>query len=623
MTFWRMDSMLADAISPYAGQLAETLECIKGSDEWGLVEEKEGRRLVKLVELFIEEISSKRKSIYLAGKTSSGKSSFLNYILDSDGLKVIPETCRTETRRILRLQHSGEKKALLKLSPQSPLPPSLRKVIDQSDAARFDEKGGSVEILLEATSGIELFHRLIQANPERDYDPIQYIDYIDLSYPVRYFKDYMIYDTPGLASWKSETEEEVTIKMFNHSLILWMLIGNEPNLTESLKVLEDNSHLTREIERERLVFISNFFDQLDKTCRDHGLDDPETFIREKFLAYAKETDLGFSGFFFSVFKSQKNDYLRYKTLTERSLLEIERYLAENGRKIHLLNFGNASDKLIQMVEVFRPSLSRKKKELRSALDTVKRNLKVLEERRQNRMANLPVLEDIVNFESLREEINRHCEKIVDNRSNDRYNRSLKDLADYVSALVDRLASKITNSALRPEEKSSLLTSLFHSNGVREKILELKVNPLWSNIKDFCHMGVNKELKASFARGLNCISVAPLKNYIEELERSVQKQFTELKRGWERDITKEYEEKEEQGAAELEQAEGELRKLSLFEKEMLKSTSAVNHMDSQLRQDFLKALRGWREPRKSDGTDVKLEKFLELWGILKYIEYTDH
>jgi hypothetical protein len=623
MTFWRMDSMLANAISPYAGQLAETLECIKGSDEWGLVEEKEGRRLVKLVELFIEEISSKRKSIYLAGKTSSGKSSFLNYILDSDGLKVIPETCRTETRRILRLQHSGEKKALLKLSPQSPLPPSLRKVIDQSDAARFDEKGGSVEILLEATSGIELFHRLIQANPERDYDPIQYIDYIDLSYPVRYFKDYMIYDTPGLASWKSETEEEVTIKMFNHSLILWMLIGNEPNLTESLKVLEDNSHLTREIERERLVFISNFFDQLDKTCRDHGLDDPETFIREKFLAYAKETDLGFSGFFFSVFKSQKNDYLRYKTLTERSLLEIERYLAENGRKIHLLNFGNASDKLIQMVEVFRPSLSRKKKELRSALDTVKRNLKVLEERRQNRMANLPVLEDIVNFESLREEINRHCEKIVDNRSNDRYNRSLKDLADYVSALVDRLASKITNSALRPEEKSSLLTSLFHSNGVREKILELKVNPLWSNIKDFCHMGVNKELKASFARGLNCISVAPLKNYIEELERSVQKQFTELKRGWERDITKEYEEKEEQGAAELEQAEGELRKLSLFEKEMLKSTSAVNHMDSQLRQDFLKALRGWREPRKSDGTDVKLEKFLELWGILKYIEYTDH
>jgi hypothetical protein len=618
-----MDSMLADAISPYAGQLAETLECIKGSDEWGLVEEKEGRRLVKLVELFIEEISSRRKSIYLAGKTSSGKSSFLNYILDNDGLKVIPETCRTETRRILRLQHSGEKKASLKLSPQSPLPPSLRKEIHQSDAARFDEKSGSIEILLEAASGIELFHRLIQANPERDYDPIQYIDYIDLSYPVRYFKDYMIYDTPGLASWKSETEEEVTIKMFNHSLILWMLIGNEPNLTESLKVLEDNSRLTREIERERLVFISNFFDQLDKTCRDHGLDDPETFIREKFLAYAKETDLGFSGFYFSVFKSQKNDYFRYKTLTERSLLEIERYLAENSRKIHLLNFGNAGDKLIQMVEVFKPSLSRKKKELRSALDTAKRNLKVLEERQQDRMASLPVLEDIVNFHSLREEINRLCEKIVGNRSNDRYNRSLKDLADYVSALVDKLESKIETSALKPEEKSSLLASLFHSNGVREKILELKVNPLWSNIKDFCHMGVNKELKASFARGLDCIPVAPLKNYVEELERSVQERFTELKRGWERDITKEYEEKKERGAAELEQAEGELKKLSLFEKEMLKSTSAVNQMDSQLRQDFLKALRGWREPRKNDGTDVKLGKFLELWGILKYLEYTDH
>jgi len=615
--------MLVDAISPYANQLAETLKCVKGSDEWGLVEEKENRRLVKLVELFIEEISSKRKSIYIAGKTSSGKSSFLNYILDSHGLKVIPETCKTETRRILRLRHSGEKKASLKLCPRSTLPAFFKKEIQESDAVRFDEKSGSVEILLETEVGIELFQRLIQANPELHYDPIQTIDYIDLSYPVRYFKDYIIYDTPGLASWKSETDEEVTVKMFNHSLILWMLIGNEPNLTESLKVLDDNSHLTREIERERLVFISNFFDQLDKTCRDHGLNDPETFIREKFLNYAKEMDLGFSGFYFSVFKSQNNDYLRYKKLTERSLLEIEKHLAENGRKIHLLNFGNASDKLIKMLEIFMPSLSRKKKELRSALDAVKSHLKVLEERQPKRTASLPVLEDIVSFESLREEIKSLCEKIADNKSNDRYNRSLKDLADYVSTLVDKLGSKIRKSALKPEEISFLLTSLFYSNGVREKILDLKVNPVWSNIKDFCHIGVKKELKESFARGLDCSPIAPLKNYIEALEHSVEKQFTELKRGWQKNITEEYEEKIKLGAAELDQAEAELKKLSLFEKEMLKSTSVLTQMDHQLRQDFLKALRGWREPRKDDGTDVKLEKFLELWGILKYLEYTNH
>lgn len=615
--------MLIDAISPYAGQLAETLEYIKGSDEWGLVEEKESRRLVRLVELFIEEISLKRKSIYLAGKTSSGKSSFLNYILDSDGLKVIPETCKTETRRILRLQHSNAKKALLKLSPQSPLIASLRKEIHPPDAARIDEKNGSVETFLETEPGRQLFHRLIQADPERDYDPIQHIDYIDLSYPMKYFKDYMIYDTPGLASWKSETEEEVTVKMFNHSLILWMLIGNEPNLTESLKVLDDNRHLTREIERERLVFVSNFFDQLDKTCRDHGLDDPETFVREKFLAYAKETDLGFSGFYFSVLKNQKNGYPRYKILTERSLLEIERYLAENGRKIHLLNFGNASDKLIQMFDIFRPSVSRKKRDLRIALDTGKKNLKVFKERQQERLAGLPVLEDIVNFDSLREEINRLCEKIVDNRSNDRYNRSLKDLADYVSALVDKLAGKIRSSALNPGEVSFLLASLFQSHGVREKVLELKVNPVWSNIKDFCHMGVKKELKASFARGLDCIPAAPLKSYIEELEASVRKQFTELRRGWERDIIQEYEEKRERGAAELDQAEAGLEKLSLFGKGILKSTSALTQMNGQVRQDFLKALRGWREPPKNDGTGVKLEKFLELWGILKYLEYTHH
>src|SRR4030043_2022926 len=167
--------MLVDAISPYADQLTETLKCIKGSDEWGLVEEKENGRLVKLVELFIEEISSKRKSIYIAGKTSSGKSSFLNYILDSPGLKVIPETCKTETRRILRLQHSIEKKASLKLCPQSTLPVSFKKEIQKPDVVKFDEKSGSVEILLETGVGIELFHRLIQTDQELHYDPIQHI----------------------------------------------------------------------------------------------------------------------------------------------------------------------------------------------------------------------------------------------------------------------------------------------------------------------------------------------------------------------------------------------------------------------------------------------------------------
>ena len=137
------------------------------------------------------------------------------------------------------------------------------------------------------------------------------------------------------------------------------------------------------------------------------------------------------------------------------------------------------------------------------------------------------------------------------------------------------------------------------------------------------MGVKKELKASFARGFDCPRIAPLKNYTEELERSVQKQFAQLKRGWERDIAKEYEEKKERRAAERDQAEAELRKLSLFEREMLRSTSVLTQMDNQLRQDFLRALREWREPRKNDDSDVKLEKFLELWGILKYLEYTDH
>ncbi|HUL30065.1 MAG TPA: dynamin family protein [Thermodesulfobacteriota bacterium] len=614
--------MLVDAISPYADQLARTLECIKGSDEWGLVEEKENRRLVKLVELFIEEISSRRKSIYLAGKTSSGKSSFLNYILDSRGLKVIPETCRTETRRILRLRHSAGKKAFLKLCPTSTLQESFKKEFEPPGGAAFDEKSGSIEIPLESEDGVKLFQRLIQAHQETHYDPVAHIDYIDLFYPVRYFRDYVIYDTPGLASWKSETDEEVTVRMFNHSLILWMLIGNEPNLTETLKVLDDNHHLTREIEKERLVFISNFFDQLDKRCRDHGLLDPEAVIREKFSSRAKEMAVEFSGFYFSVFQNQENGYLRYRKLTERTLLEIERHLAENGRKIHLLNFGNASDKLIQMLEVFQPSLSRRKKELRKGVDASESRLKVLEEGRRKRMASLPALKDIVSFDDLREEIERLCEEISGIKSNDRYNRSIKDLADTAFGLPDKLRSRIEKSVLKPEEKASLSASLFQDEEVRDKILDLRVNPLWSNIKDFWHAGVKKELKGSFTKGLSSAAIAPLKDYIEALDHSVEEQFVELKEDWEKKITEESETKKELEMEGIHRAEAELQKITLFEKEILKSTSAVTQMDHHLRQDFQKALRGWKEP-KGDGTDVKLKKFLELWGILKNLEYTNH
>jgi hypothetical protein len=86
---------------------------------------------------------------------------------------------------------------------------------------------------------------------------------------------------------------------------------------------------------------------------------------------------------------------------------------------------------------------------------------------------------------------------------------------------------------------------------------------------------------------------------------------------------EYEEKITSEAAALGQAEEELKKLSSFEKEMLKNTNTLTQMDHQLKQDFLKALRGWREPRKNEGADVKLERFLELWGILRYLDYTNH
>jgi hypothetical protein len=206
------------------------------------------------------------------------------------------------------------------------------------------------------------------------------------------------------------------------------------------------------------------------------------------------------------------------------------------------------------------------------------------------------------------------------KSNDRYNRSIRDLADTASGLPDKLRSRIEKSVLKPEEKASLSASLFDGEAVRDKILELKVNPLWSNIKDFWHAGVKKELKEPFSRGLSSSCLAPFKDYIEALEHSVKKQFTHLRGGWEKKITEEYERERESESAEIDRAEAELQKISSFEKEILKSTSTVTQMDHHLRQDFSKALRGWREPPKKDGADVKLKKFLELWGILKSLEY---
>lgn len=619
--------MKTDVLSSFIEKILETLKFIKDSDEWNLKDDSRLEQDLLIIDLLKEEISSNRKSIYIAGKTNSGKSSLLNYILNSDGAKIIPQTCRTETRMILKILHSNIKRVIFKLKnkPENKLPQSLKKIIKESKFAILDENENNLEIDIKSQEGIDLFHLVIKRSDL--YDPKRHLDLATLYYPLNFFKDYIIYDTPGLESGRPETDEEVIVKMFGRSLIIWMLHINEPNLTETKTILENNIDIFKKIEKERLLFISNYYDQLHKKCLDNKIEkEPFEFIKENFYQFAIDKNIQLSNLYFSVLNNI--DFEPYRVLTDSTLLSIEKYLIDKGKKIQILNITNASQKIQNLFEAFNTFLNDKIAVIEMGIKKLMESIKKYKEIIENKKSDLPDLDDIINFNEVEKEIKNFCDNIIASKTNDYYNTRIKDLSDYINGLPALLKKKINKTASNGylnKEEADILKSVFNNDTeeLAEEILNLKVGWFKRNIKDMIYFWgrVNKKLKEPFKDGLNCKYLKSFNEYFEKTEKLVVKEFNIMKDKWNEQIENEYEDKIGIEKEKVSKEREEINKITVFLNELETRIMEISDNSKYINEYFDEIVENWEEPKNTDKTDEKLLKFLELFRNIKMIENT--
>lgn len=225
---------------------------------------------VSYLKLWREELESGKQSIFIPGKMSTGKSSFLNFLLDKkDGLDPVFKTAtKTETSIIQTLEHCSTKKE----SNAEIVIKSLKefKKLDIPENIRYEYRSSSFIIPLDNKEQIIFFREKIIAKPEKNeendyyFESIKAIAQVNIKHPLIFFKNYKIIDTPGLGASKDgdETEKIVRENYQGKSHVFWFLDASKRTMSDNLTLLEEEKKLLK-MNFNRIHFIANKFDLMD------------------------------------------------------------------------------------------------------------------------------------------------------------------------------------------------------------------------------------------------------------------------------------------------------------------------------------------------------------------------
>jgi hypothetical protein len=225
---------------------------------------------INLLKLWREELESGKQSIFIPGKMSTGKSSFLNFLLDKkDELDSVFKTAtKTETSIIQTLEHCKTKKE----SNAEIIIKNLRefKKLDIPKNIRYEYRGSSFIIPLDSREQIIFFREKIIAKPEKgkenDYyfESIKAIAQVNIKHPLIFFKNYKIIDTPGLGASKDgdETEKIIRENYQGKSHVFWFLDASKRTMSDNLTLLVEEKKLLK-MNFSRIHFIANKFDLMD------------------------------------------------------------------------------------------------------------------------------------------------------------------------------------------------------------------------------------------------------------------------------------------------------------------------------------------------------------------------
>lgn len=257
--------MISKPIKKILNEFDETLQILKTNENTKKHVAKVSED-IKLIELLREELESGKQSIFVVGKMSTGKSTFLNFLLDNSGTRednIFKTATKTETGIIQTLEHCS-----IKLDAYAEIIirdiEQFKKLIIPSNI-KYEYVSDFFLIPLYDEEQIGFFRDSIIAKTEdTSFNTIDSIDQVNIKYPLKFFRANKIIDTPGLEAAKDadKTEKMVKTNLYGKSHIFWFLNASKRTMSDSLTLLEKEKNLLN-MNFDRVHFIANMFDLMD------------------------------------------------------------------------------------------------------------------------------------------------------------------------------------------------------------------------------------------------------------------------------------------------------------------------------------------------------------------------
>lgn len=342
---------------------------------------------LKLLKLWRQEIESDKQSIFVLGKTSSGKSAFHNFLLDANDEKefLFKTSTGIQTGVIQTLQHCYQKEkanAEIKILNNDEF--QKLEIPQHLDIEINDQ---SIIIPLISIDQISFLRDKIMAKhdieDEVSFNVSTAVEIINIHFPLKYFKDYIIIDTPGLGSSESTTDHTVKEYFQARSHILWFLNAQHRTLNDSIMLLNEEKNLLQS-SLDKINFIGNKFDMLDLEQNENYTNIKEELIitLNKALINILE-EKSSNDIIFTSFKKPNKKFGSTTTFDE--IKELEEKFQIEKKEINLDN-----------IESFALTLNRVLKELKDKIVADKKgSLSVKIEKLKNQKSTLSKKKDAI------------------------------------------------------------------------------------------------------------------------------------------------------------------------------------------------------------------------------------
>lgn len=576
-------------VSNHIDEISKLLEEIRKNNYYTKIKNSDDDVLLfNRFKSFVEEFKNDKKSIYLAGKTSSGKSTFLNYIIKQDFKKIsiIPESLRTETRVILKLQNSNKKEAFVKYNDEN-------ETIKKYDISTEDQ--------------IKEFHAIIRKNKRKSYDPLMDINEVNLYLPLKYFEEYIIYDTPGLGSGSDETDDNVIKQFIGHSFALWLLNGGELEMNDAIRVIDEKKDILKKFINEQLIFISNCYDLLKEKEAQYKTDSNnsmsiEDYSKAKLENYLKEKGIGYSQI---VFTSLKGEYC--KEITENSIKKIEEQIDGNYRKISIHILQGVIIRVNSLMEYFVELNEQKATELKKEKTGIMEDENSINEKKRSIKSKLLNVENIINFEKIKREFDNEIESCNNKSKVKEFNKCAEDFIKKINSYDINIENYADlNESEKVNIRKDISFTEYNFNETRagvKKYLTLFNTPIGNII-----LNPNKKDLTSKYNNFLC--------ELKLVKMNIQKSLEIMNVSKEDAIDLEFRDELLKLSTKKSEIDSEIKENYDFGKIVSNMKIKNNGFKDKCFMKLKEELENWESRNYPPWKGDKLEKFFELWKITK-------